>query len=29
MMFGKEVKITNDPYSEETSLWDDIIIYKE
>jgi para-nitrobenzyl esterase len=29
MMFGKEVKLLNDPYSKERSIWDDIIIFKE
>ncbi|KKM18134.1 hypothetical protein LCGC14_1668770, partial [marine sediment metagenome] len=29
MLFGKDVKVTNDPYSKERSVWDDIIVYKE
>ena len=29
MMFGKDVKITNDPYGKQRSVWDDIIIFKE
>jgi len=29
MMFGKDVKITDDPYSKERSIWDDVIIFKE
>jgi len=29
MMFGKEVKVINDPYNKERSVWDDIIIFKE
>ncbi|MHA1933053.1 MAG: carboxylesterase/lipase family protein [Promethearchaeota archaeon] len=29
MMFGKDVKVLNDPYSKERSVWDDIIIFKD
>jgi hypothetical protein len=29
MIFGKDVKVINDPYSKERSVWDDIIVYKE
>jgi para-nitrobenzyl esterase len=29
MMFGKEVKVINDPYSKERSVWDDIIVFKD
>ena len=28
MMFGKDVKVINDPYGKERALWDDIIVLK-
>lgn len=28
MMFGKDVKVINDPYGKERSVWDDIITFK-
>jgi para-nitrobenzyl esterase len=29
MMFGKDVKVLNDPYSKERSVWDDVITFKK
>lgn len=29
MMFGKGVKVINDPYGKERSVWDDVIVFKE
>ncbi len=29
MIFGKDIKVENDPYGKERSVWDDIIIFKE
>ena len=29
MMFGKDVKVINDPYGKERSVWEDIIVFKE
>lgn len=28
MIFGKELKVENDPYGKERSVWDDIIVFK-
>jgi para-nitrobenzyl esterase len=29
MIFGKDVKVENDPYGKERAIWDDIIVFKE
>jgi hypothetical protein len=28
MIFGKNVKVINDPYDKERAVWDDVIILK-
>ncbi|MBY8992403.1 MAG: carboxylesterase family protein, partial [Candidatus Lokiarchaeota archaeon] len=28
MIFGKDLKIVNDPYSKERAIWDDILTFK-
>ncbi len=29
MIFGKDVKVINDPYDKERAVWDDVIILKD
>ena len=29
MIFGKDIKVINDPYGKERSIWDDIIVFRK
>ena len=29
MIFGKDVKVINDPYDKERAVWDDVLILKD